>query len=84
MSSQKLVKKGSTIKDNEGKLLLINEENKAYKVDDTVITLWHKCEGKSIDELIIDMSNSTGIQTSELKGPVEDLVSKLKEAKLVA
>lgn len=84
MSSQKLVKKGSATRDKEGNLLLINEENKAYKVDESIASIWNNCEGKTVDELTAEVATSTGRQPNDLKSPVENLVSKLKEAKLVA
>lgn len=84
MSSQKLVKKGSVAHDKGGDLFLVNEENEAYRVDETVIFIWSRCEGKTAEELTSDIATSTEKETSELKEPVERVVSRLKEAKLVA
>lgn len=84
MSSQKLVKKGSATRDKEGNLLLINEENQAYRVDESVAAVWDRCEGKTVNELTTEVATSTGRKFDDLKGPVDNLVTKLKEAQLVA
>lgn len=84
MSSQKLVKKGSAARDREGNLLLVNEENQAYRVDESVAAVWDRCEGKTVEELTADIAATSGRQPDDIKGPVENLVSALKEAQLVA
>jgi len=83
MNSQKLVKKGLATRDKEGALLLINEEYQAYRVDESVVAIWDMCEGKTVEELTVDIAASTGREASDLKKPIESLVSKLKEAKLL-
>ncbi|MFQ6086129.1 MAG: PqqD family protein [Candidatus Bathyarchaeia archaeon] len=84
MSSRKLVKKGSAKRDKEGNLLLVNEEGQAYRVDETAATVWKACEGKTLEELLAEIASSTEREPDDLRGPLENLISSLKEAKLVA
>lgn len=84
MAVKKLVRKGSALRDQEGNLLLVNEDNQAYVVDESVAAIWNMCEGKTVEELTNIIATSIGREPEELKSSVEDLISRLMEVKLVA
>jgi len=76
-------RKGKLAKNEEGSLILINEENKGYRVDEVVAAIWSRCDGKSVDGLTREIAEETKLSEEELKPQIERIVGKLKEAKLI-
>lgn len=83
--SEKLVHKGKLTQDQEGSLVLVDEANKGYKVDNVVAAVWSKCENKTENEVTEELSAQ--VQETEkpgVKQAVKEIVGKLKEVNLVA
>lgn len=76
-------RKGRLVRSKEGSLILIDDENKGYRVDEVVAVVWSRCDGKTIDSLTKDIANETKIDEKELKPQIEKIINKLMEAKLV-
>ncbi len=52
MDLEKLFKKGNPSKAKDGSLLLVNEEQAAYAVNEAVIMIWNMRNGISFTELV--------------------------------
>ncbi|MEM2450998.1 MAG: PqqD family protein, partial [Nitrososphaerota archaeon] len=71
------------LRDEEGKLLLVNEDNEAYIANEIVVYIWNVCDGKTLDELTKEIAEAMNRDTGEVKEALSELIGKLKEAKLV-
>ena len=83
MEEVKLKRKGELFKDEEGNLLLVNEANEAYRVDEVVAYIWSICDGKTIEEVVTEFANLSETSVEEIKAPLLDLISRLKSASLI-
>jgi len=84
-SSDKLKRKGRIVVGEDESIVLVNEENKGYRVDEVIASIWYECDGKTIDELIDIFTE--GVEEKEEKEVIGNnirlIVSKLQEVKLV-
>ncbi len=83
MEEVKLKRRGELFKDEEGNLVLVNEANEAYRVDEIVAYVWSICEGKTFDEVVTEFSNLSETSIEEVREPLLDLINRLKAASLV-
>jgi hypothetical protein len=83
MEEVKFKRKGELLKDEEGNLLLVNELNEAYRVDEIVSYILSICEGKTFDEVASELASQGEVDVEEVKPPLQDLISKLKSASLI-
>jgi len=85
MEGVKFKRKGELLKDEEGNLLLVNELNEAYRVDEIVAYIWSICEGKTFDEVASELASQgeVEVEVEEVKPPLQDLISKLRSASLI-
>jgi len=83
MEGVKFKRKGELLKDEEGNLLLVNELNEAYRVDEIVAYIWSICEGKTFDEVASELASQGEVEVEEVKPPLQDLISKLRSASLI-
>ncbi|MEN2974817.1 MAG: PqqD family peptide modification chaperone [Candidatus Caldarchaeales archaeon] len=83
MEEVKLKRKGELVKDDEGNLLLVNELNEAYRVDEIVAYIWSICDNKTFNEVAVDLASQGDIDVEEVKPPLLDLIAKLKSASLI-
>ncbi len=78
-----MARKGGVLRDDEGKLLLVNEDNEAYIASEMVVYIWNVCDGKTLDELTKEIAEAVNRDAVEVKEALSELIGKLKEAKLV-
>jgi hypothetical protein len=83
MEEVKLKRKGELFRDEEGNLVLVNETNEAYKVDEVVAYVWSICDGKTVNEVVTEFSNLSETSIEEVREPLVDLINRLKAASLV-
>jgi hypothetical protein len=83
MEEVKLKRKGELFRDEEGNLVLVNEANEAYRVDEIVAYVWSICDGKTIDEVVTEFSNLSETSVEEVREPLIDLINRLKAASLI-
>lgn len=83
MEEARMARKGGVLRDEEGKLLLVNEDNEAYIASEMVVYIWNVCDGKTLDELTKEIAEAVNRDTGEVKEALSELIGKLKEAKLV-
>lgn len=83
MEEVRLKRKGELVRDEEGNLLLVNDMNEAYRVDEVVAYIWSICDNRTLDEVAEDLAAHGDVDVEEVKPPLRELISKLKSASLV-
>ena len=83
MEEPKLRRKGALLKNEEGELVLVNESNQAYKVDEVVAYIWSICDGKTLNEVVDTFAEASNVSVEEIREPLTNLIDKLKSASLV-
>lgn len=78
-----VTKEGKMAKDQEGNLVLVNNKEQAYKVDESVIAIWQMCDGKTQQEISNTITEKTQMGEDEAKKAVGEIVTKLEEVGLV-
>lgn len=64
MEEEKLFKKGSAAKAEDGSLALVNEKNEAFKVDEAVMGIWSSCDGISFNQLVTAIAEAAKMDPS--------------------
>lgn len=83
MEETKFKRRGELLKDEEGNLLLVNEFNEAYRVDEVVAYIWSICDGKTFNEVASELAAQGEVDIEEVKPPLQDLLLKLRSASLI-
>lgn len=83
MEEVRLKRKGNLFKDEDGTLVLVNEDNEAYRVDEVVAYIWTICDGKTVTEVINEFATVSETDVEEIREPLLDLINKLKGAALL-
>lgn len=83
MEEPKLKRKGTLFKDEEGSLVLVNEENEAFKVDEIVAYIWSICDGKTVGEVVNEFAEVSKVPIEEVREPVLGLIDKLRTVSLI-
>ena len=76
---------GSLVKQEDGSMILANEHNQGFMVNQAIIDFWKSCNGKrKITELVDIFAQQTGLQRSQVEKEVTQLVMQLLEGGLLA
>jgi len=79
-------KKGSLARSQQGDLLLVDENKRAYKVDEVVVLIWTMCDGKNGEkEIIEEFCSKIGNKApkEEIEKAVKDITQKLESFGLI-
>ncbi len=82
----KFKKKGSLARSKEGYLLLVDENKRAYKVDEVVVLIWTMCDGKhETKEIVEDFCSKIGEKApkEEIEKAVLDITQELEKLGLI-
>jgi hypothetical protein len=80
----KPMKKGSVSKTENGEILLVNEQNQAFKVMPVAAVVWNRCDGKTtIDDLTKEFSQKTNQEEGAVKQAIETIVDQMEKADLM-
>lgn len=75
---------GSLVKQEDGSMVLANEHNQGFMVNQAIIDFWKSCNGKrKITELVDVFAQTTGLQRSQVEKEVIQLISQLRDGGLV-
>jgi len=75
---------GSLIKQEDGSMVLANEHNQGFMVNQAIIDFWKSCNGKrKITELVDIFATQTGLQRTQVEKEVTQLVMQLLEGGLL-
>jgi hypothetical protein len=80
----KPMKKGSVGKTEEGEIVLLNEQNRAFKVKKVAMVVWNSCDGQmTIDDLAEEFSQRTNQEEGVVKQAIETIVDQMEKAGLM-
>jgi metal-sulfur cluster biosynthetic enzyme len=75
---------GSLIQQEDGGMVLANEHNQGFMVNQAIIDFWRSCNGKrKITELVDIFAQKTGLQRSQVEKEVIQLIGQLRDGGLI-
>ena len=75
---------GSLVQQEDGGMVLANEHNQGFMVNQAIIDFWKSCNGKrKITELVDIFAQKTGLQRSQVEKEVIQLIGQLRDGGLV-
>ena len=75
---------GNLIKQEDGSMILANEHEQGYMVNDAIIDFWKSCNGKrKITDLVEVFAQQTGLQRTQVEKEVMQLLKQLHEGGLL-
>jgi len=75
---------GKTVKQEDGSIMLVNEHDQGFMVNQAIIDFWRSCNGKrKVTELVDIFAQHTGLQRSQVEKEVMQLLKQLHEGGLL-
>ena len=75
---------GKLVKQEDGSLVLANEHDQGFMVNDAIIEFWKSCNGKrKVTELVEIFSQQTGLQRTQVEKEVMQLIKQLNDGGLL-
>ena len=75
---------GNLIKQGDGSMILANEHEQGFMVNDAIIDFWKSCNGKrKITDLVEVFAQQTGLQRTQVEKEVMQLLKQLHEGGLL-
>ena len=75
---------GKTVKQEDGSMMLANEHDQEFMVNQAIIDFWRSCNGKrKVTELADLFAQQTGLQRSQVEKEVMQLLKQLHEGGLL-
>jgi metal-sulfur cluster biosynthetic enzyme len=75
---------GSVVKQEDGSLLLMDENQQGFMVNQAIVEFWQMCNGKrKITELVDMFSQKIGLQRNQVEKEVLQLVQQLRDGGLL-
>ena len=75
---------GNLVKQEDGSMVLANEHDQGFMVNQAIINFWKSCNGKrKITELVDLFAQQTGLQRNQVEKEVLQLVNQLRDGGLL-
>jgi metal-sulfur cluster biosynthetic enzyme len=75
---------GSVVKQEDGSLVLMNEHEQGFMVNQAIIDFWKLCDGqRKITELVDAFAQMTGLQRGQVEKEVIQLIQQLRDGGIV-
>ena len=75
---------GNLIKQEDGSMILANEHEQGFMVNDAIIDFWKSCNGKrKVTDLVEIFAQQTGLQRTQVEKEVMQLIKQLHEGGLL-
>ena len=75
---------GNLVKQEDGSMVLANEHEQGFMVNDAIIEFWKSCNGKrKVTDLVQVFSQQTGLQRTQVEKEVMQLIQQLHEGGLL-
>ena len=75
---------GSVVQQEDGGMVLANEHNQGFMVNQAIIDFWRSCNGqRKITELVDIFAQKTGLQRSQVEKEVIQLIGQLRDGGLI-
>ena len=81
---RKMKRLGKIVKDREGNLILVNEENEGFRINEVIAVIWYESDGKTIEELVNEFASKDLEHKDLIRKDIVNIVKKLKEVRLIA
>ncbi|CAI9832409.1 Metal-sulfur cluster biosynthesis protein (fragment) [Nitrosopumilaceae archaeon] len=76
---------GKLVKQDDGSLMLANEHEQGFLVNQAIVDFWRSCNGKrKVTDLVDVFASQTGLQRSQVEKEVMQLLQQLRDGGLVA
>ena len=76
---------GSLVKQEDGSLVLMNENQQGFMVNDAIIDFWRLCNGqRKITDLVEMFARKIGLQRGQVEKEVLQLIQQLRDGGLVS
>ncbi len=78
------LKQGTLSRQEDGSLILMNEQGQGFMVNDALVEFWNMCDGsRSINEMIDEFSSRLKVPRIDIEREVVTLVQQMIEARLL-
>ena len=75
---------GKLVKQEDGSMMLANEHDQGFMVNQAIIDFWRSCNGKKkVTELVDIFAQQTGLQRTQVEKEVMQLLKQLNEGGLI-
>ena len=75
---------GNLVKQEDGSMILANEHEQGFMVNDAIIDFWKSCNGKrKVNDLVGVFAQQTGLQLTQVEKEVMQLIKQLHEGGLL-
>jgi len=75
---------GKLVKQEDGSMMLANEHDQGFMVNQAIIDFWRSCNGeRKVTELVELFAQQTGLQRSQVEKEVMQLLKQLNEGGLI-
>ena len=75
---------GKIVKQEDGSMMLANEHDQGFMVNQAIIDFWRSCNGKKkVTELVELFAQQTGLQRSQVEKEVMQLLKQLNDGGLI-
>ena len=75
---------GNLVKQEDGSMILANEHEQGFMVNDAIIDFWKSCNGKrKVTDLVEIFAQQTGLQRTQVEKEVIQLIKQLHEGGLL-
>ena len=75
---------GNLVKQEDGSMILANEHEQGFMVNDAIIDFWKSCNGKrKVTDLVEIFAQQTGLQRTQVEKEVMQLIKQLHEGGLL-
>ena len=75
---------GNLVKQEDGSMILANEHEQGFMVNDAIINFWKSCNGKrKVTDLVEVFAQQTGLQRTQVEKEVMQLIKQLHEGGLL-
>ena len=75
---------GKIVKQEAGSMMLANEHDQGFMVNQAIIDFWRSCNGKKkVTELVELFAQQTGLQRSQVEKEVMQLLKQLNDGGLI-
>ncbi len=76
---------GKLVKQEDGSMVLANEHEQSFMVNQAIVDFWKSCNGqRKVTELVEVFAKQTGLQRSQVKKEVMQLLQQLRDGGLIA
>lgn len=76
---------GKLVKQEDGSIVLANEHDQGFMVNQAIVDFWQSCNGKrKVTELVDVFAQKTGLRRNQVEKEVMQLLQQLREGGLIA